>query len=271
MFMASDMTGGGILLNENMSHIQTLAQKNKTLAYVQIQGKSPTVVFIHGFRSDMTGTKALALEEWCVSNDQSYIRFDCSGHGKSSGKFEDQTISSWKQDVLDILDHVAKEPVVLVGSSMGGWLALLAARERKKQVLGLVGVASAPDFTENLIWEALSKKQKEEVVKKGKTVIKSEYDAAGYPITRALIEDGRKHLLLGGEIDITCPVHLIHGMKDEDVPWQISLSINEKLVSKDVRTTLVEEGDHRMSSAKDLQLLTKSVGKMLEKIIQQQK
>jgi pimeloyl-ACP methyl ester carboxylesterase len=249
-----------------MSHIQYLDRKNKKLAYVHTKGRLPTVLFIHGFRSDMTGNKALALEEWCISQDRGYVRFDCQGHGKSSGAFEEGSISAWKQDVLDVIDHIVQGPTVLVGSSMGGWLAMLAARERKKQVLGMVGIASAPDFTEHLIWDALNKKQKQEILAHGKTTVKSDYDDAGYPITKKLIEDGRKHLLLGGLIDVDCPVHLIHGMKDADVPWEVSLSINEKLATKDVRTTLVEEGDHRMSSAKDIQLLVKCVDKILAKV-----
>ena len=249
-----------------MSSIEFLIKSNKKLAYAQTPGASPGVVFMGGFKSDMTGAKALALEAHCKTQGRAFVRFDYTGHGKSSGKFEEGTIGSWKQDALDIIDSVAKGPQLIVGSSMGGWISMLVARERPKQVAGLIGVASAPDFTEHLIWDKFTKAQKAEMEKKGVVYVPSCNDQPPYPITRALIEDGRKHLLLGGTIDIHCPVHLMHGMLDEDVPWQVAFAINEKLATKDVRTTLIEKGDHRLSEPDNLAALCKITCKMLARI-----
>lgn len=243
-----------------------LETPTKKLAYNEIDGRSPTVLFLHGFRSDMEGSKALALEAFCKEQGQRFIRFDCQGHGASSGKFSDCTIGTWMFDVLDVLDSLINDRVVLVGSSMGGWLALLAALERPEKIAGIVGIAAAPDFTENLMWEKLTPKQKKTLQEKGSIQVVGDYDSTPYTLSMRLIEEARDHLLLSDEIDIHCPVHLIHGIKDEDVPWEVSFSINEKLATKDVKTTLIESGDHRLSTPENLQSITKIVRKMLARV-----
>jgi pimeloyl-ACP methyl ester carboxylesterase len=247
-----------------MTTTQYLKSDNKKLGYVKTEGRSPGVIFIHGFRSDMSGEKALALEAFCKARGQQFIRFDCTGHGASSGEFADGTISSWKDDLLDILKRITDTPQVLVGSSMGGWLALLAALEMPEKVSGIIGIAAAPDFTERMVLERMTEEQCEELYKNG--VIHVPSDMGGtYPITLKLIGDGQKHLLLHDAIDIDCPVHLLQGMKDDVVPWEIALGINEKLKSKDVKCTLIEDGDHRLSTPENIAAITRTLDKMLKR------
>jgi pimeloyl-ACP methyl ester carboxylesterase len=235
------------------------------IAYHKTDGNAPGIIFLGGFRSDMTGVKATALETFCKGRGQAFIRFDYEGHGESLGIFEDCTIGTWKNDALQVLMNLTKGSQILVGSSMGGWLALLLAIEKPRRVAGIVGIASAPDFTEHLIWDKLTPKQQETLKRNGKVMVPSDMGES-YPITRTLIEEGRQHLLLGSEIPIYCPVRLLHGMKDVDVPWEVSLAINEKVVTHDVKTILVEEGDHRLSEPKDIEKLLRVVGKMLDSI-----
>jgi pimeloyl-ACP methyl ester carboxylesterase len=231
-------------------------KKLSHIAYNKLEGKTPTVVFLSGFKSDMGGTKALYLETVCKEIGQSFIRFDYSWHGASEGKFEDGTISQWLSDTLKIVDELTTGKIILVGSSMGGWLALLTALQRPNRIKALIGIAPAPDFTESLIWEKFSEKQKSEVLQNGKTLIPNCYDdQEAYPITRNLIEDGRKHLLLGKTIAITCPIRLIHGMQDDDVPYQYSEKISAAVESKDVQIAYIKNGDHRLSTPENLELL----------------
>lgn len=222
------------------------------IAYEKLSGKRPGVVFLGGFHSDMTGTKATALLAHCRSVGRAFVRFDYTGHGESSGSFEDGTIGGWTEDAVSILDEVAEGPQVLVGSSMGGWIMLLAALRRPERVSGLVGIASAPDFTEDLIWNQLSEDAQSALKEIGRWYRPSEYEGEGYPITMRLIEEGREHLLLRGEIEISSPVRLIHGMKDTDVPWRVSKRLSSALVGDDVTLTLVKNGDHRLSAASDI-------------------
>lgn len=233
------------------------------IAYVKSEGASPGVVFLGGFRSDMTGVKATALEAFCRERGQAFLRFDYRGHGQSSGAFEDCTLSDWKQDALTVLTKLTKGPQIVVGSSMGGWLALLLAIEKPRRVAGLIGIAAAPDFTEHLIWEKLTPRQQAQLKEEGKIMVPSEYGAP-YPITADLILDGREHLLLHRSIPVYCPVRLLHGMKDEDVPWEVSMAINEKLATQDVKTFLIEEGDHRLSEKPDIEKLQRVTGKLLD-------
>ncbi len=221
---------------------------NRRLAYVHHPGKTPGVLFCGGFRSDMTGTKALALERFCAQERRSFTRFDYSGHGRSSGRFEDGTIGGWTDDAIAIADRVAKEPVVVVGSSMGGWIMLLLALARPKRVRGLVGIASAPDFTQDLMWTRATAAERTELETRGRWVRPSDYGDEPYVITRQLIEDGRRRLLLRAPIDVTCPVHLLHGQRDPDVPWETSLRLAKRLRSDDVTVELIKAGDHRLSS-----------------------
>jgi pimeloyl-ACP methyl ester carboxylesterase len=232
-----------------------------TLAYAALAGRSPGVVFLHGFRSDKNGDKALALEAWCRRRGQAFVRFDTFGHGESSGRFEDGTIGRWADDAVHVLDALTEGPQVLVGSSMGAWLMLLAARRRPERVAGLVGIAAAPDFTER-IWTALSGAQRKELLGTGRVLIPSDYGEP-YPITRALIEEARAHLLLEEAIPVGCPVRLLHGLRDADVPWETSLQLQQRLTSEDVQLTLVKDGDHRLSRPQDLALL----GTVLEGVL----
>ena len=236
------------------------------LACHRTPGSSPGVVFLGGFRSDMTGTKATRLEAWAKARGRAFLRFDYSGHGASSGRFEEGAISDWLADALAVLDALTDGPQVLVGSSMGGWIALLAARARPDRVAGLVLIAPAPDFTERLMWEILPETVKREILEKGFHARPSAYDDAPDIITRRLIEDGRRHLLLGGPIPISSPVRILHGMADADVPWRLSIELVEKLASRDVELTLVKNGDHRLSAAADLRRLERTLDALLERM-----
>jgi pimeloyl-ACP methyl ester carboxylesterase len=235
------------------------------LAYHKREGTGPGIVFMGGFRSDMTGVKAMALETFARERDLAFVRFDYRGHGRSSGDFGDCTIGMWKEDALLVLTKLTKGPQILVGSSMGGWLALLAAREKPKRVAGIIGIAAAPDFTQNLLWEKLTPKQQAEIRQKGKIMVPSDMGEP-YPITKRFIEEAREHRILDAEIPVFCPVRLLHGMKDADVPWEVSFSINEKLASRDVKTILIEGGDHRLSEPKDVEKLLRVTAKLLESI-----
>ncbi|MEO3427599.1 alpha/beta hydrolase [Pelagibius sp. CAU 1746] len=212
----------------------------------------PGLIFFGGFMSDMSGTKALALEAYARREDRDFLRFDYRGHGQSSGRFEDATIGDWLGDALAVLDEASEGPQILIGSSMGGWIALLAARARPGRVAGLIGIAPAPDFTEDLIWGRATPEQRRVLQSAGHIDRPSEYSAAPYRITYRLIEEGRDHLLLNGPIPITCPVRLLHGMADADVPWQTSLRLAEALESADVEVTLVKAAAHRLSAPEDL-------------------
>jgi len=236
---------------------------NRRIAYHLTEGASPTVVFMGGFRSDMTGTKALALEAFCRVRGQRFLRFDYTGHGQSSGDFMQGSIGAWKRDAVDMLDQIVKGPCILIGSSMGGWLMLLAALERKDQVRGLVGIASAPDFTQSMIEHELKENQKREIAENGVTYVPDCYGDKPFPITRTLIEDGRNHLLLGKPIALNVPVRLIHGTKDNDVPWQVSQKLLESLTSPDVKLTLIKDAGHRLSEPPQLEILCGYVEELL--------
>jgi pimeloyl-ACP methyl ester carboxylesterase len=221
------------------------------------------ILFLPGFRSDMTGTKASFLDDFCAARGLGYVRFDYSGHGASSGRLEDGTIGAWAQDAIAIIDHLADGPLVLVGSSMGGWIMLLAALARPDRIAGLVGLAPAPDFTEALIWNRLSDEDRDLLLRVGRLERPSAYSEEPTIITRALIEEGRPHLLLSAPVGIRCPVRLLHGMADPDVPHRLSLDLAERLVSNDVRVTLIKDGDHRLSRREDLALLGRTVDELV--------
>ena len=222
------------------------------LAFCRTDGTLPEVVFLGGFRSDMTGAKALRLEEHCRGEGRAFTRFDYRGHGASSGRFEDGAVSDWLADTLAVLDRVvAGRPCVLVGSSMGGWLALLAALARPGQVRALVGLAAAPDFTEELVRARLNPEQAEALARDGLFLAPSTYGDP-VPITRRLLDDGADHLVMRGTIPLRIPVHLLHGQEDPDVPWQTSLRLAARLESGAVTVELVKDGDHRLSREEDL-------------------
>lgn len=234
-----------------------------TIAYRKRAGRSPGIVFLGGFMSDMTGTKAAALDRFCAAENRAYLRFDYFGHGASSGEFREATVGRWKEDALAVLDQLTAGPQVLVGSSIGGWIMLLAALARPERVQALVGIAAAPDATEDLMWAELTAEQRVELLREGHLRLPSQYSAEGYVYTRKLIEEGRKHLLLRASIPLRCPVRLLHGMADPDVPWQTSLALAEKLETRDVRLTLLKDGDHRLSTERDLALLMRTIAELV--------
>ena len=227
---------------------------------------APGVIFLGGFMSDMTGTKAMALEDHCRERGLAYLRFDYLGHGQSSGAFTDGTIGRWADDAIAVIDELTAGPQVLVGSSMGGWIMLLAALARPGRVVGLLGLAAAPDFTEALIWRDLDEDMRAALLDEGVINMPSDYDDTPYPITRALIEEGRDHLLLGGPIALGCPVRLLQGMADRDVPWKTALTLAEKLAGDDVEVTLIKGGDHRLSEPPDLARLGRTLDALIERI-----
>ncbi len=232
------------------------------LAWRRVDGSPPSVVFLPGFRSDMTGSKASALAEICAARGQSFLRFDYAGHGDSAGRFVDGTIGRWTGDALEVVDRLTDGRLVLVGSSMGGWIALLVALARVERVCGIIGVAAAPDFTETLMWDAMLPAERAMVTRDGVLLVPSQYGDAT-PVTKNLIEEGRAHLLLGGPIAINCPVRLLHGQNDPDVPWQTSLRLAERLTGADVQISLIKDGDHRLSRTKDLALLGRVLAALL--------
>jgi pimeloyl-ACP methyl ester carboxylesterase len=228
------------------------------LAWIRLAGSEPTVVFLPGFRSDMTGDKATALATFCAANGIGMLRFDYSGHGASSGAFTDGTIGAWAADALAAIDVLTTGKLILVGSSMGGWIALLTAVARPDRVAALVGIAAAPDFTQRLMWDTMAPSERATLQRDGVLHVPSQYGEPT-PITLKLIEDGANHLLLGDPIPIRCAVRLLHGQADPDVPWELALRIAERIESADTRVVLVKDGDHRLSRRQDLMLLRQTV------------
>ena len=216
-----------------------------TIAYHRRTGAAPGIVFLGGFRSDMTGTKALFLDDYCGRRGQAYVRFDYFGHGASEGDAASGTIGRWAEDAIAVLDSLTEGRQILIGSSMGGWIMLLAALARTERVHALIGIAAAPDFTEDLVLPRLDPAQQRELRESGAVTLPSPYNPAGYTHHLGLFEDGKRHLLMRGPIALNCPVRLMHGMNDTAVPWRTSLTLAERLESRDVTVTLVKDGDHR--------------------------
>lgn len=233
------------------------------IAYHRTAGRGPGVLFLTGYASDMTGQKAVRLEEHCRARGQAFVRFDYQGHGASSGAFVDGTIGGWVEDAIFVLDHLTEGPQVLVGSSLGGWLMLLAARARPERIAGLIGIAAAPDFTEDMLAPALSPSEKETLARGGIVLLTNPYDPEPTPVTPRIIEDGRNHLVLRAPIPLSCPIRLIHGLEDIDVPWRTSLRLAERLESPDVEITLVKGGGHRLSEPADLDRLCQTLDRLL--------
>ena len=226
--------------------------------------QGPGLFWLGGFKSDMQGTKAVALGDWARAQGRACVRFDYSGHGESAGDFADGTISRWLEEALGVFGAFCPGPQIVVGSSMGGWLALLMARELRRRpgpatVAGLVLIAPAVDFTEALMWQRFPAAVKREIETTGVWRRPSEYSDEPYPITRGLIEDGRKHLLLGGLIETGCPVRILQGVKDPDVPWTHAEGLVSRLAQDDVVLTLVKDGDHRLSRPEDIERLIRAV------------
>lgn len=224
------------------------------------------VVFLHGLMSDMEGGKALYMEQQCKMQGRAFIRFDQMGHGASSGRFDEGTVGAWAEDTLAVLDTLTRGPQVLIGSSMGGWLMLLAARARPHRIAGLVGIAAAPDFTEDLTWPALSPDQRREVEVRGRVEIPCPYSEQPYVFTEALFRDGRKNLVLKDALPFDGPVRLLHGQQDDSVPWERSLLLAERLTSPDVDCILIKSGDHRLSRLQDLDSLDMALTSVLRRL-----
>jgi pimeloyl-ACP methyl ester carboxylesterase len=237
------------------------------LAYHHTPGTNPGVIFCPGFKSDMQGTKALALETWCTEQGIQFTRFDYHGHGESDGVFEHGSIGRWRDDAIAILDEVTNGPQIIVGSSMGGWIMLLIALQRAGRLAGLVGIASAPDFTRRLRNHGLDASQLQQLEETGYCEIPNDYDEP-YRISLAMLEEGDSHLLLNSEIAIDLPVRLIHGQRDADVPWEHSLTIASQLRSDDVEVQLVKDGDHRLSTPRDLERLVLTVARLREQLLE---
>jgi pimeloyl-ACP methyl ester carboxylesterase len=229
------------------------------VAYARTEGRAPTVVFLGGFRSDMTGTKAVALEAWARQSGRAFLRFDYLGHGQSSGRFEDGTIGRWLDDSLTAIDMLTTGQLVLVGSSMGGWLSLLVALQRPERLAGLVLIAAAPDFTERMLLKGLSPEERATLQREGRLERPSQYSPEPSVFTWKLIEEGRDHLVLDKKLVLPCPVRLLHGQNDPDVPWEYSLQIARHLEAPEVITTFVKDGDHRLSTPADIARLIANV------------
>ena len=245
--------------------VQYLERPNKNrLAYVyspatEKNKSSPIVMFLGGYRSDMNGCKATYFEEKCRERGQGYIRLDYSGHGLSAGSFEDGTIGMWKDDALAILDHIIKDSVVLVGSSMGGWIALLIAQKRKKLIHGLVGIAAAPDFTEEIYSKILTPEQRKTLMNDGHVKIFNDYSDEPYIYTKVFHEEAKKHLFFDKGLDSDFAIRLIQGMRDKEVSWETTIKIQKALTSSNVDVIFIDDGDHRLSRSEDLELINKEI------------
>jgi pimeloyl-ACP methyl ester carboxylesterase len=232
------------------------------LAYRHLPGEGPTIVFLPGYMSDMQGGKAQALAAWAERERRAMLRLDYSGCGESEGAFEDGTLDIWRDDVLAVIEQVATGPVILIGSSMGGWLMLLVAQALSPCVHALIGVAAAPDFTD---WD-FDEADKALITADGRIERPSDYGYDPMVITKGFWQSGQDNLQLGGEIAIDCPVRLIHGQNDPDVPWETSLKLAQQLRSSDVQTILIKDGDHRLSRDQDIALLIEVVGKLAKSL-----
>jgi pimeloyl-ACP methyl ester carboxylesterase len=232
-------------------------------------GGAPGLFWLGGFNSDMKGTKALALDAWAAEHGRACVRFDYSGHGESGGAFIDGTIGRWLEESLAVFDQFCRGPQVVIGSSMGGWMALLLAREigkreaKRASLAGLVLIAPAPDFTEQLMWNGFSPQIQQEILTKGVWMRPSQYDdGTPYPITRTLIEEGRNHLLLASKIDVGCPVRILQGAQDPDVPWQHAFALAHRLPAEDVVLTMIQDGDHRLARPQDIARIIAAVAEI---------
>lgn len=244
-----------------LNDIQTLTRPDgETLAYKQIQGTGPTVLWIGGFRSDMEGTKALALDAAARERGWAYVRYDHFAHGQSSGDWRQATIGRWRDDAIGLIESLPG-PVIPVGSSMGGWVALLSALARPDRMAGLVLINPAQDFTERLMWPSLPDHIREAILRDGEGVV-TEEGLGEYVLTRRMFEEARHWLLLDGAISITAPIHVLQGRADTTVPWTHSIRLAEQLTGGDVRLDLIEGGDHRLSAPRDLARLIAAVENM---------
>ena len=244
-----------------MSDFETLARPDgETLAFKAVAGDGTTVIWVGGFRSDMEGTKALALEQAARERGWSFVRYDHFAHGQSSGDWRQATIGRWREDAVALIDSL-EGPVIPVGSSMGGWVALLATLARPERIKGVVLVNPAQDFTEKLMWPGLADHERQAILREGETII-TEEGLGSYVLTRRMFEEARDWLLLDGIIDIKAPIHVLQGRADDVVPWRHQVELVERLTGGDVRLDLIEGGDHRLSTPRDLERLVEAVEAM---------
>lgn len=229
------------------------------------QGNKQGIIFLSGFKSDMNGTKAQALSKYAKKNDLDLTLFEYSGHGNASGKFIDGTIGLWLENTLNVIDHLTDKPQILVGSSMGGWIMLLTALARPERISSIIGLAAAPDFTEELIWDYLTQEQKDILLKDKQIDFSNEFCDNPYPISLELIMEARNHMLLDKEIPLNMPIHLIHGMEDKDVPYQTSIRIAQKVTSNNVNIHLIKDAGHGLSRPQDLEFIYDIIKKELKK------
>ena len=244
-----------------MTEIKTLPRADgERLAYRQIEGDGPVVIWVGGFRSDMEGTKALALDEAARKYGWAYVRYDHFAHGASSGEWTKASIGRWRKDCIAMIEHM-KRPVILVGSSMGGWVSLLAATTCREEVVGMVLVNPAQDFTEHLMWPDLPEETRQEILTYGIATI-SDPGLGDYQLTKHMFEEARSWLMLDGPIRIPAPIHILQGKLDESVPWEMQLRLLEKLQGGDVRLDIINDGDHRLSKPHELERLVQAVAEM---------
>ncbi|XP_035269101.1 mycophenolic acid acyl-glucuronide esterase, mitochondrial-like isoform X1 [Anguilla anguilla] len=260
----SDMCLGGVRQKSTVQYV-TRPDLPK-LAYRKVKGKSPGVVFLPGFASSMAGLKAEALEEFCKSLGHAFLRFDYTGCGASEGVWTDCSLGSWKRDVLYVLDELVEGPQILVGSSMGGWLMLLAAIARPEKTDALVGIATAADHFVTA-FKSLPIEVRKEIEEKGEWVLASKHSEEGaYKLSLDFLQEAESHCVLQGPIPVTCPVRLIHGLKDPDVPWHISMQVAERVLSNDVDIILRKHGQHRMSDKDDVKLMVYTIDDLIDKL-----
>jgi pimeloyl-ACP methyl ester carboxylesterase len=240
--------------------------QRRAIAIRELAGAPPGLFWLGGYKSDMKGTKAQALADWAAQQGRACVRFDYSGHGESEGAFTEGTIGRWLTESVAVFDACCRGPQVLIGSSMGGWLALLLVRALRQRpqagpasVAGLVLIAPAIDFTEELMWKRFTPEIKRELESKGVWARPSQYSPEPYLVTRQLIEEGRRHLLLGGMIETGCPVRVLQGVMDPDVPWQHAKALVARFACDDVVLTLIKDGDHRLSRPEDIERLIAAV------------
>ena len=246
-----------------MEHEILALPDGRRIAYRQTPGAGPGIVFLGGLRSDMTGTKAEHLEAWALAGGRAFLRFDYTGHGASSGAFTDGCIGDWARDAGDAITALTSGPQILVGSSMGGWIALLLAKRLTKHVAGLVGIAAAPDFTEDSMWAEMDADQQARLMSEGRVELPSDYSDDPYVITRRLIEDGRGNLVLRDPLDLPFPVRLVHGTEDADVPLDVATRLMTHARGPDMRLIVLKNADHRFSSPEALALIVRSLEEVL--------
>ncbi|WGM40142.1 alpha/beta hydrolase [Caulobacter sp. NIBR1757] len=234
-------------------------EDGERLAWKAVAGQGPTVVWLGGFMSDMAGTKAQALADWAMAKDRAFVRFDYLGHGESSGAFRDGTISRWREDSLAVIDQLTDGPLILVGSSMGGWISCLVGAVRAERLAGMVLIAPAADFTEKLMAPGFPPEAHAALAATGEWIRPSLYDEGGYPITRGLLEDGARWSILPGPVPIEVPVRILQGAEDPDVPWAHALALAQAIKGEDVVFTLIKDGDHRLSRPQDIARLIGAV------------